>query len=330
MKHYQKSALISSQKSVLYPLNLLNKDNSMKLPVYPNYFTQPYPTMLIEDVAAGVMPLIGSDKKKVYLTQVEGKNSEVESLVSMALNRSDYRSDFKSTVSRFFYKCASRIVLFGESPYEIVYFSEPDNGTIVRFEFLPIMPQTIVHRSGKMIQYIPPYVAKARNKPEYVELIPENILVFKLPAYVQDKFPYIMKSLSELSYYLLPPPFYLEEMKSGLIKTPYDFKIHNLTQKQALAEITKFIGWNARNLLKDKQLEYYQLYRMLLFKKFEIELRNSMLKTLNEKLVRVGHKIGFSAQIKVEGLMTLDDVNAAKKHLLVGDMEFTKIVNQFI
>src|SRR5208337_4313626 len=48
----------------------------------------------------------------------------------------------------------------------------------------------------------------------------------------------------------------------------------------------KKIGWNVRQLFEDDMLEYYILHRRLLFEKFKIELRQSILATLNIGLGR--------------------------------------------
>ncbi len=98
----------------------------------------------------------------------------------------------------------------------------------------------------------------------------------------------------------------------------------------ALAEAGKLIGWNARGLCQEQTLEYYEIYRKLLFERFKIELRTSILGTLNKGLDKAGQKLGFSGQLEIEGLPTLKDIEAAQAHLAVGDQPFREIVEPFL
>ena len=97
----------------------------------------------------------------------------------------------------------------------------------------------------------------------------------------------------------------------------------------ALAKITKDFGWDARNSFEKEALEYYLLYRYLKFEKFRIELRNSILDTLNVGLELVGKQLGFDSKILVDGLPTLDEVQASYNHLLQGDIPFSEVLEPF-
>ena len=54
-----------------------------------------------------------------------------------------------------------------------------------------------------------------------------------------------------------------------------------------------------------------------------------MLATLNIALQRVGQRLGFEAQIQIEGLPTVTDVNAAIVNLNSGNMAFTEVMKPF-
>jgi hypothetical protein len=234
-----------------------------------------------------------------------------------------------TAICDFFHYCVTSIMSFEKAVYEIVYFSKPDDGTVVGFELKEILPFTVMHRRTRLVQYVPLVVARERNISQYVPLSPERILTFRLPTYIQEEFGHIMEFLVRLSDFTLPD-FALQE--PGIIskRLLYDFNSHSHAHKLALADATKLIGWNARGLLSEEEiLQYYQLHRDLLFERFVIELRNSILITLNDGLERAGRVAEFSGQLEIKGLPTLIDVDAAKAHLEAGDQSFEQILDPF-
>jgi hypothetical protein len=125
------------------------------------------------------------------------------------------------------------------------------------------------------------------------------------------------------------PDFFMKELAAGFRKTPYDVTTHYHLRNVALAKITKDFGWNARNSFEKEASEYYLIYRYLKFEKFRIELRNSILDTLNAGLELVGKQLGFNTKILVNSLPTLDDVQTAFNHLTKGDIPFGEILEPF-
>jgi hypothetical protein len=97
----------------------------------------------------------------------------------------------------------------------------------------------------------------------------------------------------------------------------------------ALVEAVKPIGWNARGTFNNCVLSYYWIRMSLTFEKFKIRLREAMLATLNRSLQRIGEKVGFKAEIKMEGLPTIADVDNASDQLASGAMPFTEVMKVF-
>jgi hypothetical protein len=67
----------------------------------------------------------------------------------------------------------------------------------------------------------------------------------------------------------------------------------------------------------------------LKFEKFKIELRQTLLAALNEVLGRIGARIGFSAEIQIHGLPSIQDVDIAIEKLRSGTMPFTEVMDPF-
>ncbi len=121
----------------------------------------------------------------------------------------------------------------------------------------------------------------------------------------------------------------MNELVSEQKRTHYDVKAHIHMHNVALANSTKLFGWNARLLFQGEALEYYLIHRNLLFERFKIELRDSIVKTLNEGVKHAGSKLGFTNEIVITGLPTINDVQTAFEHLQKGDASFEEILAPF-
>ena len=315
-----------SQQSIFYFPDMIEQDD--KVDSRPQYYAQLYTRMLIEDVSISLIP-VGSRAREPFRVFVTPPKSKTEELIAAAITQRDYIRDLADATYDFFSKCSYTIMAYGEAIYEIVYLSKPGNGMVVGFELTPIQPLTVERRLGKLVQYVPKEVAHARKVSQYIRLSPERILTFKLPTYIQKQFNHVMQSLAFLSSNFLPD-FTLSEVVSASNKVAYDMRAHLRSQKLALADAGKIIGWNARGLLQEEMVEYYFVYRQLLFERFKIELRTSILETLNEGLERAGGVIGCSGRLVIEGLPSVDDVETAQAHLASGERSFKEILEPFL
>jgi len=321
MNNVNHPKLMSSQKSVSYFIGDYSKNDPI-LKTIPNYYQISYPNMLIDDVRMGIIK--ASTLNNSFKAFIEHSDPKIEKLVAHALSSDRYyEQDLSKSIYSFFGECAANIMGFGQANYEIVYLSDSNYENISNFQLKYIPPKTMVWKKDRLFQYIPLELSRALNKPQYIELSSENILIFKPPKYLENILENIMVQLA----YLSKPPTVLEFIFQKDI--PYDVNEHIRTEKLGVAEAGKIIGWNARFSFQEYVTEYYDLYRFLKFEKFKIDLRNKILKTLNEGISCAGKKMGFSAQLNIEGLPSLEDVETMKKHLKSGSKPFNEIVKAF-
>lgn len=325
MKGSHSSNLQSSQQSIFYYSDIVGHNDAVLLR-RPNYLRRLYPGMLIEDVANHLIP--SSSHNTAFQVTLEPKDTKAEKLIAVALNRDDYHTDLISATRNFFVQCAQTVMAFGEASYEIVYLSNPDDGAVVEFQLVFIQPLTVMLRRGQLVQYIPAEVARARNGSQYIPLVSDRVITFPLPVSVQKGYGAMMEGLAFLSNHKVPD-FVFEVGDDGSRQTSFDFTAHIRLEKQALAEAAKLIGWDARNLFREETLQYYDLYRALVFERFKIELRTTLLEKVNEALTLAGQKIGFSEELRISGLPTFKMVEEAQTHLSVGDQPFQEILKSF-
>lgn len=295
----------------------------------PDYYESHFTRMLIQDVHNGVMPYSGMSKWHLA-ARVDPSNPEVEEIIEEAISDRDYRSSLYEVVAKFAQRCASWMMAFGRGVYEIAYLHNPEDKPVA-FVLLHIPPRSIKAEGEKLMQYVPENVKRERNLSSgVIELTPENIVIFELPAYMRHDYDHMMNSLYAQGSIASMPDFVLPSMKGEIAPVPFDLNKFNRDQKMAVAEATKLIGWNARQIPDDMFItEYYYLHRFLLFEHFKLQIRESILSTLNGALARAGGVLGLTGQIVVEGLPILDTIQSAKQRLEHGGGKFGEIMKPF-
>ncbi|MGH2561743.1 MAG: hypothetical protein ACRDJH_21970 [Thermomicrobiales bacterium] len=151
------------------------------------------------------------------------------------------------------------------------------------------------------------------------------------PEAVRDELPHMMERLAVLSSPVLPSHFFrpLDQAEWNFFDVNGYFSFHEL----ALVHATRSIGWNGRAQFmgdaEKRMLEHYWLRRELMFERFIIEMRQSILDTLNQGLDRVGGHLRGGLRIEVEGLPSMADVDDALRRLMKGNMAFGEIMKPF-
>jgi hypothetical protein len=152
-------------------------------------------------------------------------------------------------------------------------------------------------------------------------------MIIEAPTSVRSYLPGVFERLHFLSDSLLPP-FVMEDLKDGKVDDPFDTKLYSRTQKLALAEATREVGWTGGAIFGlggQHVLENYWWQRELIFKRFTTELRERIVSELNDGLKRAGKVSGFQAQIQLFGFPTLAELDAAIGHIQAGDRPLGEI-----
>lgn len=287
--------------------------------------------MLIEDVYTQMLPTRGHSKNELFKVYLTPTSDSVASLVASALKPGvrGWRYELGPCVADFFLECAQSLMTFGEAIYEIVYFSNPEDHKVLAFELQKVRPLSVRRRRGQLVQVIPEEVVKRRGVSSFIHLPADRILILRLPAGLQRTVENTLESLAILSEKLMPE-FVLHNFRQAGSKFHFDTASQLYSQKLALADAGKAIGWNARGLLQDEMLEFYRLRRQLSFELFKINLRAAILATLNEGLALAGMHMEFEAQIIIEGLPTISDVETAQSELDSGTKPFGEILKPFL
>lgn len=324
MRRKSKSDLVSSQQSVWFYSDMVENDPNLNKKSNYHYISET--SMLIDDVQSMTLPIPRSSEKG-YQIKLSASDPKLENLIIGAIETEYDRNDLNEAIYEFFQQCVGVVMAYGYAGYEIVYFSTAE-GVIDSFRLALIPPSAFNISKSKFQQYVPLQITSELHlEKQYIEFPTENILLFQLPEYVKAQHAQIMESLAFLGANLLPK-FALENMYKPTI--PFSHGDYHLSREIALAKATQIIGWNARNYSNEHKFEHYVWRRQLVFYKFLCSLRETILHTLNEALTRIGNKMGFTAELSIEGLPNSGDVDIALEKLHKGDLRtFDEVLKPF-
>jgi hypothetical protein len=202
---------------------------------------------------------------------------------------------------------------------------KPDEERIASFELVPVPEEQILRRRGRSFQIVPPDIASERGTGTLIQFDDEDLVTIEAPLTFRKGLQELRNGLFRLGKFPLTG-LILEASQNNI---PYDLKAHERAKKLAIVDVVRPIGWNVRGEFNDCVVSYYWIQREILFERFKIELREAILAGVNELLRRVGGKLGFEAQLKVDGLPTVKDTEEARTKLASGEIAFTDVMDVF-
>ncbi|MFA5034962.1 MAG: hypothetical protein WC500_04195 [Candidatus Margulisiibacteriota bacterium] len=311
----------NSRKTLFYRL-----ENTSRQELY----TSMYPNMLMDDMHLGIMPIGGRSRRPGFSISIKPQSKEVEGLIVKGFpSRMSYQADLTKAVCDFIDEESHALALFGKTYYEIVYFySDRERTKIEGFILESLPPYCIKHALGMYWQFIPQEALKyiERHK-KFVWLPKDYLLSISIPKELGGTKKHL-KVLSDLQWLSKEtiPEFAMNDMAEQNQTKGYDFLLYKSAQNVFLAKTSRHLGWTARNMFSDQSLEMYQIYRTMLFERSKAIIREHFLALMNKTLQVVGGKMGFQAEILIEGIPTRIDYDKYIKQLLGGTLQFSEAV----
>src|SRR5215208_2115561 len=164
----------------------------------PDYFSQAYPRMLLEDVGRTIVPHSG------VRVGFHPADETAERIVAEGISLRDYRKDLGWTAHMFFDRCAQRTMAYGEDVYAIVYLSEREGGKPIEFDLMPLPAETVKRKREMLSQYVPRSQRRDPNRREYIELPAEQTIVFNLPEHLRAIVARTLKGLASVGGFGMP------------------------------------------------------------------------------------------------------------------------------
>lgn len=320
---HSKPPLRRSQIALRYPAEILTAEEVQLLPLR-DPSAQFYMSMFVQDVALWIMPISAHRSHTAQAILVDADKA-AEKLVIRGLRDEHYGHDLWDALYQFVHRCAGTIAAYGYAAYELVLLYPQESEKAVGFELFGIWPATLRVQDDALVQYVPERLRQDGKYPPALAFPADRLIIFELPAALQQSFIQGLGSLMAVNL-SRGADLAVESFRLGQHAVPYDFRAHKAAEHLALAEGTRGIGWDARGLFQEAQLDYYRVYRQLVFMKFVAQLREAIISTLNSVLTAVSQLVSPVGQIAVQGLPTSADMEAMLQRLERGDVSFKEAI----
>jgi len=330
-----KDAEYTSQKSIRFYV----KKTKENLELHSSMYTH----MLIEDLRLGIMPIGWQPRRYSFECELEPKPPDVEKLIIDGLptyHGTPYY--FTEAICDFVEEATHIIACYGKAYYEIVYlFDDEKKEKVKGFQLINIPNTNIRSFLGCYWQYLPKEVMKYReqerkfmrsgddNKVREKKIIwlpKQRMFTLRFPQRLGGimQLKRIMSALDWVGQETVPK-FSMKDMELQKQQAGYDFSTYRDNQDIFVLKLTKQLGWPARSLSSEKMLEFYTLYRYMVFARTQAILREYIVERFNILLGKIGKEFGFSNKIIIKNCISADELSINIEKLMKGELQFSEI-----
>lgn len=252
------------------------------------------PSMLIQDIPAGLMPW-RFVKTDTYNVEIVGDDDHKEQATALlqSLGRYDHQ-DLRELTASAFEEIAKQLSWYGRAPYEIAR-AEDDKSIYL---LSPFTSHRLFSLQIFYIQLIP------KNDRDYwkksIVLLPwRDVWIVSLPSELGGYRGYraLLRKLSRFGS--TGPAFWRKDLGQGKsYPVNFDFSEYRRQLEIFEARVTRRWGWNRRDYSQKNWTEFATFYRTITFKWAQAVLREHILKEFNSLLSR----LRIDAELRMTGL----------------------------
>ncbi len=299
-----------------------------------------YPHMYLEDIEAHLFPFNQSFVE--LLTPSEESEKIITSILySPSHNLSNAYRNFIENSHIIYY-----LLLYGECHFEIIrqpkseiYFeTDSDIGfepeTQISLEVIP--PYSAIKILDNVYQYLPQSIRKKdpmslginriKDLPPIIKIDGCDTFSIKLSSELKNQSRGLLKKLAFYSDHSIMPAYAQRKLMEDGVREEFDYQWYKDASFEYIAAATSKIGWNVRNHYKEATLEFYEVYRLLKFQIYLLNLRTCILEGINQGL----NKVIQDCKLKYINMPTETLLGQLKNNLFSGEIEFKKIYNAYI
>ena len=309
---------------------------SYSLPPTGNDYTESnhYPSMFADDVAQDLFPVGGEvDREAVF--QLSPNDEHVSGIIESAFarygGRGRYGRELSSILSGFGNQTAHSLVANGAETFEVAPTVDANGQAI---GFLVLRLPRVWRFAGFTWQTIPKNAfadAHGENPKPFnrrpVRIPRDRVVHMRLPR-EHRRVPSGLRALRHIGRAV--PDFAIQNLSpDGTVWIPYDLEGLQGIQQRAVASITQSTGWNGRWTFDEAVTGYYTMRRFLRFEEFKIRLRKAVVGTINRILTVAGATVGFTVEVSLHHLPTLEEIAASRNDLATGRLDFRQMMDQY-
>lgn len=214
--------------------------------------------------------------------------------------------------------------LLGDFVYfELEFFRPSHDAVPVAFKFRPIPSGSVRMVRRRLIQFVPhddslPQIQGV----SFLTLDANSIAAFDLPTRT--------RRLIDRAHRLWGAADRTSDEAVNIItagqQLGFDFELQRREIARYILRQTRELGWDGRGLLTDEALDPLKASMRLNFVRLQIRTRDHVLQKLTSALANAGTTLGVDLTLRLEGLTTEEDVEAAEVALRNGERRITDII----
>lgn len=290
-----------------------------------------YSRMFTEDVARDLFPISG-DVDRAPVFQLLSDDEHIPRVIETAFVHYRTVRSLPPLLSAFGNQTAHDLFFSGVEAFEVAPMVNA-NGQIVGFLVLRL--DDFRRFAGFTWQMIPKNAlagAHWENNPQPVNqrrvLIPRDRVVhIRLPR-EYSRIPRDLRALRHIGSAV--PNFVIQNLNSNETShMSYDIKELREIEQRAVASITQSTGWDGRWTFNEATTSYYTMRRFLRFEEFKIRLRDTVVDGINRILAVAGATVGFTAEVSLHHLPTLEEIAVSRNDLATGRLGFSQMIDQY-
>ncbi|HNP67039.1 MAG TPA: hypothetical protein PKH16_03955 [Aequorivita sp.] len=300
---------------------MISETDKISVRYHTNTYDTPehYSHMFIEDFGRNVVPIYGS-KSEIVTCKLDPDNKEIMKSLFELLpsHRQHYRPSFNEIILETIEYIAQHIVNRGFLVLELVKYKDVNGREFYKLE--TVYGKDILIKRDIITQIIPDNVAQELGKSK-IDIPLEKCFVFEFPESLGGKEQYLqfLREFRELAKQS-PMMNFLNNPLQG--QADYNLTEHQRLHDIELWKITKTYNWHHRESGGEKFSGFYHIYRHLLFRKNKIKLRDYVVEELCKIVSTLSESVfGQKAELKIEGLLTIDKVEEKLEQWKTGQLD---------
>lgn len=276
--------------------------------------------MLQEDIHTQIMPW--RPEEAGWQVTLRSGNKDMARRVAEGLSPGESAWDLADSLCDFVREITSDLVRYGRAVRELVlYLDESDRP--VTFELTRVPPTSVVQTPIGWYQIIPAEVSRLRQQQRVVRLDPKLMFVFAAPTHAARIRP-ILRRLGRVPRVGAQIPFGSHDETAQFYRA-YEFSTQAHAHDEAVAVVTREMGWDGRGSLSRPISEWYMMLKYVRFQEFKLGIRDAILGELDHALVTASERLGTDVRLSVESPVTAEVIRECYTALEEGTRTFNEV-----
>lgn len=276
--------------------------------------------MLQEDIQTQIMPW--RPEEAGWQVALRSGDKDMVRMVAGGLSPQEGAWDLSDALCEFVRDVTSDLVRYGRAVRELVLYLDASEKPVA-FELTRVPPTSVVRTPIGWYQIIPAEVSRLRQQQRVIRLDPKLMFAFVDPA-PEAHIRSVLGRLKRVPRVGAQIPFGSHDETAQFYRA-YEFSTQAQTHDEAVAVVTRDVGWDGRGSLSKHISEWYMMLKYVRFQEFKLGIRDAILAELDHALVTASERLGTDVQLRIESPVNAEVIRECYTALEEGTRTFNEI-----